>query len=120
MIEKPQINLFEEKWVKVTFVQVDGTEKSVENAEPGVSLMQIARNNGIEDILGDCGGSCACATCHVYVDPQWQAATGEPDDAENWALEMVSDLRRTNSRLSCQIRMRPELDGLRVVVAPRA
>lgn len=104
--------------MKVTFVQVDGTQKIVEDAAAGESLMQIARANGVEGILGDCGGSCACATCHVYVDAGWQAVVGPPDDVESMALEMVSDLQRSNSRLCCQIVMRPELNGVRVVVAP--
>ena len=108
----------EETILKVTFVQVDGTQKVIQNVEPGESLMQIARNNGVEGILGDCGGACACATCHVYVDPEWQAVVGPPDEVESMALDMVSDLQRSNSRLGCQILMRNELNGLRVVVAP--
>jgi 2Fe-2S ferredoxin len=104
--------------LKVTFVQADGVEKALEDVAPGQSLMEIARFNGVDGILGDCGGSCACATCHVYVDPQWQAKVGAPDDVERATLEMVSDLYRPDSRLSCQIMLRPELDGVRVTVAP--
>jgi ferredoxin, 2Fe-2S len=105
--------------ITVTFVQVDGAEKTITNVELGESLMQVARAAGVEGILGDCGGGCACATCHVYVDAQWQAVVGPPDDVESSALDMVSDVQRSNSRLSCQIVARPELDGLKVTVAPQ-
>ena len=103
--------------LKVTFVQVDGEEKTIDGVEAGQSLMEIGRSNGVAGILGDCGGSCACATCHVYVEPQWQAAVGAPDDVETSTLDMAMDVQ-PNSRLCCQIAMRPELDGLRLRVAP--
>jgi ferredoxin, 2Fe-2S len=103
---------------KVTFVQLDGVEKTIEDAEPGQSLMEIGRFHGVEGIIGDCGGSCACATCHVYVEPEWQQAVGAPDDIEASTLDMVSDVQRSNSRLCCQIAMRADLNGLRVKVAP--
>jgi ferredoxin, 2Fe-2S len=104
--------------LKVTYVQTDGVERTIEDAKPGWSLMEVARANDIEGILGDCGGACACATCHVYIDPEWQEAVGAPDDVEAEMLDMVSDVRRTNSRLACQIKLSAELDGLRVTVAP--
>jgi 2Fe-2S ferredoxin len=105
---------------KVTFVQANGVEKTIENATPGESLMELARANGVEGILGDCGGGCACATCHVYVDPKWQNVVGPPDEVEAAALDMVSDIQRSNSRLCCQIKVRAELDGVKVTVAPLA
>jgi 2Fe-2S ferredoxin len=105
--------------ITVTFVQVDGAEKTVTDVELGESLMQVARANGVEGILGDCGGGCACASCHVYVDAQWQEKVGSPDDVETGALDMVSDVLQSNSRLSCQIVARPELDGLKLTVAPQ-
>ncbi len=104
--------------LRVTFVQQDGVEKTVADAEAGASLMVVARTNGVEGIFGDCGGCCSCATCHVYVDPQWQERVGPADEVEISTLDMVSDLQRSNSRLSCQILLRPELDGVRVEVAP--
>lgn len=104
--------------IKVTFVQLDGVERILEDLTPGLSLMQVARDNGVEGILGDCGGGCACATCHVYVDPQWLSVVGPPDEVESGALDMVSDVQRSNSRLACQITVRPEIDGLRLEVAP--
>ena len=104
--------------VKLTFVQLDGVEKVIENAELGETLMEVARSHGVEGILGDCGGGCACATCHVYVEPEWTDVVGPPDDIEEMTLDMVSDIHRSNSRLCCQITVQPELDGLRVAVAP--
>jgi 2Fe-2S ferredoxin len=103
--------------ITITFVQQDGAEKAVA-AEAGESLMEAARAAGVEGILGDCGGGCACATCHVYVDPGWIAVVGAPDDVEEMTLDMASDPRPGSSRLCCQIRARAELEGLRVEVAP--
>lgn len=104
--------------LKVTFVQLDGVERTITGLEPGQSLMEVGRDNGVEGILGDCGGSCACATCHVYVEPEWQEVVGPPDDIETATLDMVADVYKPNSRLCCQIALRPELDGLRMRVAP--
>ena len=104
--------------ISVTFAQLDGSEQTIGNAEVGRSLMEVAREHGVPGILADCGGGCACATCHVYVDPEWQAAVGGSDDIEGEMLDMVSDVRQDNSRLSCQIKLREELDGIRVTVAP--
>ena len=103
---------------KVTFVQVDGVEKTIEGVVPGETLMEVGRNSNVEGILGDCGGSCACATCHVYVDAAWQAKVGAPDEVESATLDMVSDFARPSSRLCCQIKFREELNGLKLVVAP--
>jgi len=103
--------------VKVTFVQVDGVAKTIE-WDPRKSLMEAARDDGVEGIYGDCGGGCSCATCHVYVEPEWQEIVGTPDEVELATLDMASDVQRSNSRLSCQIAFRPELDGLRLSVAP--
>ncbi len=102
---------------KVTCVQTDGVVRVLENIEPGRSLMEVARANNVTGIYGDCGGTCACATCHVYVDSAWVAATGSPDDIEDALLDMV-DSRQSNSRLSCQIKLGPEFDGLKVTVGP--
>ena len=104
--------------VKVTFVQTNGQEKTIEDWGPGRSLMEAARDNGVEGIHGDCGGGCSCATCHVYVDAKWQEVVGPPDEIELATLDMASDVQQSNSRLCCQISFRPELDGLKVSVAP--
>lgn len=104
--------------ITVTFVQPDGVEKVVEDCTEGENLMDIARNNGVEGILGDCGGGCACATCHVYVDDAWKEKVGGPDDIEEMTLDMAGDVLKDSSRLCCQINAAPELDGLKVTVAP--
>ena len=95
---------------KLHFIAADGQTHSVD-ALLGESVMQCATQNDIPGIIGECGGACACATCHCYVDPEWQARAGAPQDDEAALLEVTNDVR-PNSRLSCQIRMRAELDGL--------
>jgi 2Fe-2S ferredoxin len=77
--------------IKVTFVQDDGVERTIENVDAGQSLMQVARHHGVKGILADCGGGCACATCHVYVDPRWQDIVGPPDDIgpASWTWPMT-------------------------------
>ncbi len=104
--------------ITVTLVEDNGTVRVIENIGPRQTLMEVARANGVEGILADCGGACACATCHVYVDPDWLDRVGAPDEIEAEMLDMVSDLHRPGSRLSCQIRLERELDGLKVTVAP--
>lgn len=101
----------------VTFVEEDGTVKTL-SAETGQSLMQVGRDAGVANILADCAGSCACATCHVYVDDEWYAKVGAPDAVEAEMLDMVDDVRKPNSRLSCQIKLTETLNGLQVTVAP--
>lgn len=105
--------------LKVTFAQLDGTEEVVEVSELNQSLMQVARAEGVTGIDADCGGACACATCHVYVDAKWKDVVGPPNDLEAGMLDLASDVQ-SNSRLSCQIELRAELDGLRVTVAPKS
>jgi 2Fe-2S ferredoxin len=103
--------------IRVTFVEASGDERVIANAEIGQSLMEAGRANGVDGITADCGGACACATCHVYVPEEWRAIFGDPDDVEAMTLDMAPNLE-PNSRLSCQIQLRPELDGLKVNVAP--
>jgi 2Fe-2S ferredoxin len=100
--------------VKVTYIEPDGTAKVVE-ADPGVSVMETAVDNDIEGIVAECGGGCSCATCHVYVDESWLDKLPAPEPQEDGMLDCVLD-RRTNSRLSCQIAITAELDGLVVAV----
>lgn len=104
--------------LKVTMTDVKGVRREIDNAEEGISIMELAKANGVDGIFGDCGGGCACATCHVYVAQQWFEKVGPPDDIEFSMLDMVSDVQQDNSRLSCQIKMKPELDGIEVTVAP--
>jgi 2Fe-2S ferredoxin len=101
----------------VTFVEEDGTVKQL-SAETGQTLMQVGKDAGVAGILADCSGSCACATCHVYVEAPWFDVVGGPNPIEAEMLDMVSDVLKENSRLSCQIRLTPELDGIKVTVAP--
>ena len=104
--------------VKVTLVVRDGTEVTIEDAAIGESLMEVAKGRGVDGILGECGGGCACATCHVYIEPEWQEVVGPPDVLEEMTLDGVAHIVQDNSRLGCQIMLREELDGLRVSVAP--
>ena len=99
--------------VKVTYIAADGTETTVE-AEEGASVMQTAIDNDVDGIVGECGGSMMCATCHCYVDEAWEARTGPRHDGEDDMLDCAADEVTPQSRLSCQIRLTPDLDGLRV------
>ncbi len=98
--------------VNVVFVEHDGTEHEVETSA-GKSLMNAAVSNGVPGIDADCGGSCSCATCHVYVDEAWMAKLGPMSPTEEAMLDMSPD-RESNSRLSCQIDLSEELDGIKV------
>ena len=102
---------------RITYILHDGTERTVE-AEPGMTVMEAAVKNSVPGIAAECGGACACATCHVYVDEAWREATGSPEQMEEDMLDFAYDVRPT-SRLSCQIRVRDELDGLVVQVPER-
>jgi len=104
--------------LKVTMTDVDGKTQTFEDVEEGVSLMELGKQHGVAGIMGDCGGGAACATCHVYVASDWFARVGEPDDIEFAMLDMVADVMKDTSRLGCQIKMTPALDGLEVTVAP--
>ena len=99
---------------KVTFIQGDGSSSVVE-ALPGASVMETAVDNDIDGIVAECGGACSCATCHVYVAREWLERLPSPDAQEDGMLDCVLD-RKENSRLSCQISMTDELDGLTVTV----
>ncbi|MCX5516021.1 2Fe-2S ferredoxin [Kaistia algarum] len=99
---------------KITYIAIDGTEFVVE-AKDGSTVMENAVRNAVPGIEAECGGACACATCHVYVDPAWVEATGEPEPMEEDMLDFAHDVQPT-SRLSCQIRVSSALDGLVVRV----
>lgn len=104
--------------LRVTMTDVNGVTKVIENVDEGISLMELAKANGVDGIFGDCGGGCACATCHVYVGGDWFEKVGPPDDIEFSMLDMVADVQKDNSRLGCQIKMSSALDGIEVTVAP--
>ena len=95
---------------KITFVQPDGTRRDVE-AKPGLTVMEAAKINVIDGIEAECGGACACATCHVYVDDAWREKVGKPSAMEEDMLDFAFDVREA-SRLSCQIKVTNELDGV--------
>jgi 2Fe-2S ferredoxin len=99
---------------KITFITHDGARHEVE-AQNGMSVMEAAIKNMVPGIDADCGGACACATCHVFVEPEWRETTGERSEMEEDMLDFAYDVRDT-SRLSCQIKVRDELDGLTVKV----
>jgi len=102
---------------KITYVEPDGSRIEVE-AENGSTVMENAIMNGVPGIVAECGGACTCATCHVYVDDAWTEAVGGPSVMEEDMLDFAFDVRE-NSRLSCQIKVRDELDGLVVNVPTR-
>jgi 2Fe-2S ferredoxin len=97
----------------ITYIAADGTESRVE-VRNGNSVMLGAVQNNVRGIDGECGGCLSCATCHVYVDPQWEGRVPAADEMETEMLEGVAAERRPTSRLSCQIKVTPELDGMRV------
>lgn len=96
---------------KITYVEADGRSKTVDLTE-GWSLLQGAVTNGVDGILGECGGSCTCGTCHCYVDEARLAELPAPSENELGMLEFVAAERRPNSRLACQIKATAALDGL--------
>ena len=95
---------------KVTYIEHSGAEHVVD-VKPGLSVMEGAVRNNVPGIDADCGGACACATCHVYVDEAWTEATGKASAMEESMLDFAEQVE-PNSRLSCQIRMSDALDGL--------
>ena len=98
---------------KLIFQQPDGTEKSIE-AENGLSLMEVARDNDL-GIEGTCGGSISCCTCHVIIDTDWFSVVGGPNPDEEDMLDLAFGLTST-SRLGCQIEITDKLDGLRISI----
>ncbi len=97
---------------KINFIQHDGVLRQVESQD-GSSLMEIAISNNVAGIDADCGGACACATCHVYVDPNWLPKLGARTPMEASMLEFAESVE-SRSRLACQIRVDATLDGLTV------
>ena len=100
---------------KITYIDLDGAKYDCDVSN-GLSVMEGAVANGVPGILAICGGSCACSTCHAYVDEAWTAKVGGPNDIEDATLDLAND-RRPQSRLTCQIQVSPALDGLIVHIA---
>jgi 2Fe-2S ferredoxin len=103
--------------VKITYIESGGPSRTV-GGEVGSTVMETAIKNNIPGIEAECGGACACATCHVYVDAAWVEKTGGPSPMEEDMLDFAFDVQPT-SRLSCQIKVTEALDGLVVTVPPR-
>ena len=99
---------------KIIFIEND-EHKEVE-VDTGYTVMEAAGNNGVNSILAECGGACACATCHAYIDAAWMSKLPPMDDMEDSMLDAAYE-RRDSSRLTCQIEVTDELDGLVVHVA---
>jgi len=100
--------------VKITYRDADGTARTVEG-EVGSTVMETALRNDIPGITAECGGACACATCHVYIDDAWRETVGPPSEMEEDMLDFAFEVR-PSSRLSCQIKVTDALDGLIVSV----
>ncbi len=101
--------------VNVTFVQLDGSRITLDEA-PGKTVMQAATSNGVQGIIGECGGSLMCATCHVYVAESWLGQLAPVTPVEDEMLKCTDSERRPNSRLGCQITLSAAIDGLVVHV----
>jgi ferredoxin, 2Fe-2S len=99
---------------KIVFIEPGGNRREID-APLGVTLMEAARQHGVQGVIAQCGGACACSTCHVYVDPAWLPRIGAREEMEEGMLENAWE-PRANSRLSCQIHITPEMDGLQVTV----
>ena len=106
----PAADAFSARMPKITYIDSADVSRTID-AEPGSTVMESAIKNGVPEIEAECGGACACATCHVYVEGEWFAKTGGPSPMEEDMLDFGYDVRE-NSRLSCQIKVTDELDGL--------
>ncbi|QQV76551.1 2Fe-2S iron-sulfur cluster binding domain-containing protein [Sphingomonas aliaeris] len=100
---------------KLIVVTREGEEREIDG-QTGLSVMEVIRDAGIDEILALCGGCCSCATCHVHIDPEFAAKLPKMSEDENDLLDSSSE-RDANSRLSCQVQMTDDLDGLRVTIA---
>lgn len=100
---------------KIVFIDAQGARHEVD-ATDGISVMEVAVNNGVPGLYGECGGTCSCATCHCYVPDQWASKLDPLGDLEDGMLDGSSE-RRADSRLSCQIIVSPEIDGIELTVA---
>jgi ferredoxin, 2Fe-2S len=101
----------------ITFTDSKGSVRTVD-AEAGATVMEAAIRHNVPEIVAECGGACACATCHVYVDEAWLPKVGKPSGMEEDMLDFAYDVK-PNSRLSCQIKIVDALDGLKVTTPDR-
>jgi 2Fe-2S ferredoxin len=103
---------------KITYIEHNGTEHTVD-VKPGMTVMEGARDNGIPGIEADCGGACACSTCHVYVANDWVEKLPAIDAMEEDMLDFAYETDPSRSRLSCQLRVTDDMDGLIVNMPER-
>ncbi len=101
----------------ITFIDYQGESRTVD-ASNGDTVMEAATSNDIPGIDADCGGACACATCHIYISPDWTEIVGGPEELEAEMLEVAEEVKE-NSRLACQIHITDEMEGL-VVTTPES
>ncbi len=99
---------------KIVFIEPGGGRREID-APVGVTLMEAARQHGVQGVVARCGGACACATCHVYIDSAWLAKLEPREEMEEGMLESAWEPRE-NSRLSCQIHVSADLEGMQVIV----
>jgi len=102
--------------LRITFKSDTKPDRTI-TAFGGLTLMEAAVQGDIDEIEAECGGACACATCHVYITPEWLTITGAANEMESELLE-GSEVKRSNSRLACQIELKAEMDGLVVELPP--
>jgi 2Fe-2S ferredoxin len=102
---------------KIVFDEPGGGRREID-APLGITLMEVARQHGVQGVVAQCGGACMCATCHVYIDPAWAERLAPREEMEEGMLESAWE-PRDNSRLSCQIHITADLDGLHVTVPKR-
>ena len=102
---------------KLTFIAADGQNTLTVDAPVGITLMEAARNAGIDSVSGDCGGACICGTCHIYIDPAWWEKVGEPIDIEQATMEFSENVT-SRSRLACRIELTDRLDGMVLRIPP--
>lgn len=96
---------------KITFIEPNGKQVDVETPA-GITLLQVAINNNVQGIVGECGGACQCATCHVYIDEPWASKLPPVSDMEDAMLDSTAADRLGTSRLGCEVEVTAELDGL--------
>ena len=106
------------RMVKITYIEFSGTQHEVD-VESGLTVMEGARNNNVPGIEADCGGACACSTCHVYIDSAWVEKLPEKDPMEEDMLDFAYEPDPNRSRLTCQVKVTDELDGLIVNMPER-
>ncbi len=102
---------------RIVFIEPGGTRRQID-APSGITLMEAAVGNGVQGIVAQCGGACACATCHVYVSPAWFDELPAREEMEEGMLECAWETR-ANSRLSCQVQVTDDLDGLELTIPQR-